>query len=49
MKVHVQPTVVLLSMRVDETVADYFDPHGSTQVQATGDGESLEAKISSGL
>ncbi len=38
-KLHVQPTVVILSMRVDETVEQYFDPDGRSRGSANGDGK----------
>ena len=41
MKLRIQPTVVILSMRVDETVEQYFDPDGRSRGSANGDGEDL--------
>lgn len=38
-KLHIQPTVVILSMRVDETVEQYFDPDGKSRGSANGDGK----------
>ena len=38
-KLHIQPTVVILSMRVDETVEQYFDPDGRSRGSVNGDGK----------
>ena len=38
MKLHVQPTVVLLSTRVDESVDAYLDPGGRSRGSVTGEG-----------
>ena len=40
-KLHVQPTVVILSMRVDETIEQYFDPYGNSRGSVNGDGKDL--------
>ena len=40
-KLRIQPTVVILSMRVDETVEQYFDPDGRSRGSANEDGENL--------
>ena len=40
-KLHIQPTVVILSMRVDETVEQYFDPDGRSRCPTNGDGKDL--------
>ena len=39
MKVHIQPTVVIISTRVDETVETYFDPDVGNRGSMSGDGE----------
>lgn len=39
---HIQPTVVILSMRVDETVEQYFDLDGRSRGSIIGDGTNLE-------
>ncbi|KAL9127109.1 MAG: hypothetical protein Q9217_003959 [Psora testacea] len=31
LKVHIQPTVIILSLRVDKNVEEYFDPRGKSQ------------------
>ena len=36
---HIQPTVVILSMRVDEAVEQYFDPDGRSRGSINGDGK----------
>lgn len=38
-KLHIQPTVVILSMRVDEAVEQYFDPDGRSRGSVNGDGK----------
>lgn len=38
-KLHIQPTVVILSLRVDETLEQYFDPDGRSRGSANGDGK----------
>ena len=40
-KLHIQPTVVILSMRVDETVEQYFDPDGRSRGSTDRDGKDL--------
>lgn len=39
MKIHIRPTVVILSMRVDETVEDYFDPNSALRGSGNGHGK----------
>ncbi|KAF6234396.1 hypothetical protein HO173_007429 [Letharia columbiana] len=41
LKLHIQPTVVILSMRVDETVERYFDPDGRSRGSANGDSDQF--------
>ena len=41
-KLHIQPTVVILSMRVDETVEQYFDPDRRSRGSVNGDGKDHE-------
>ena len=38
-KLHIQPTVVILSMRVDESVEQYFDPDRRSRSLTDGDGK----------
>ena len=38
-KLQIQPTVVILSMRVDEIAEAYFDPHGRNRGSVDGDSE----------
>ena len=40
-KLHIQPTVVILSMRVDETVEQYFGPDGRSRGLTDGDGKNF--------
>ena len=40
-KLHIQPTVVILSMRVDEAVEHYFDPNGRSRGSINGGGKDL--------
>ena len=48
MKVRIQPTVVILSTRVDEAVEMYFDPDVEIRGSVHGDGElSIEGLVSS--
>lgn len=44
-KLHIQPTVVILSMRVDETVERYFDPDGRSRGSANGDSKDLRRHL----
>lgn len=44
-KLHIQPTVVILSMRVDETVEQYFDPDGRSRDSINGDGKDFECYV----
>ena len=41
MKLHVQPTVVLLSTRVDGSVDTHLDPEGKSRGSLNGDGMCL--------
>ena len=40
-KLHIQPTVVILSMRVEESVEQYFDPNRMSRSSTDGDGKDL--------
>lgn len=40
-KLHIQPTVVILSMRVEESVEQYFDPDRMSRSSTGGDGKDL--------
>lgn len=40
-KLHIQPTVVILSMRVDETIEHYFDPGGTSRGSINRDGKVI--------
>lgn len=40
-KLHIQPTVVILSMRVDETIEQYFDPGGTSRGSINRDGKDV--------
>ena len=40
-KLHIQPTVVILSLRVDESVEQYFDPDRRSRSSTDGDGKDL--------
>lgn len=44
-KLHIQPTVVILSMRVDETVEQYFDPDGRSRGSINGDGKDNQSHM----
>ena len=44
-KLHIQPTVVILSMRVEETVEQYFDPDGRSRGSINGDGTDMKAHM----
>ena len=45
-KLHIQPTVVILSMRVDETVEQYFDPDGRSRGATNGgDGKDVHYNV----
>lgn len=44
-KLHVQPTVVILSMRVDEIVEQYFDPDGRSRASLNGESKDLERHV----
>ena len=41
-KLHIQPTVVILSMRGDESIERYFDPDRRSRGSTDGDGEDLQ-------
>ena len=41
MKLHVQPTVVLLSTKVDESVDAHLDPEGRSRGSVAGEGICL--------
>ena len=38
-KLHIQPTVVILPMRVDDSVEKHFDPDGRSRGSINGDGK----------
>ncbi len=38
-KLHIQPTVVILSLRADEAVEKCFDPEGRSRDSVVGDGK----------
>ena len=44
-KLHIQPTVVILSMRVDETVEKHFDPDGRSRGSINGEGKELTSDV----
>lgn len=41
LKLHIQPTVVILSLRVDESVEQYFDPDRRSRSSTDGDGDQF--------
>ncbi|KAL9099242.1 MAG: hypothetical protein Q9163_005233 [Psora crenata] len=41
LKVHIQPTVVILSLRVPEDVEECFNPHSRTEIADTEEGKKL--------
>ena len=41
-KLHIQPTAVILSMRVDESVERYFDPDRTNRGSIDADGKDFE-------
>ena len=45
MKLHIQPTVVILSMRVDETVEKHFDPDGRSRGSINREGKELISDV----
>ena len=46
-KLYIEPTVVIVSMRVDESVEAYFDPHASNRGLVNNAGEHSRHKIAS--
>ena len=44
-KLHIQPTVVILSMRVDEIVEKHFDPDGRSRGSINGNGKELPSHV----
>ena len=44
-KLQIQPTVVILSMRVDETVEKHFGPDRRSRGLINGDGKELTSHV----
>ena len=45
MKLHIQPTVVILPMRVDDSVEKHFDPNGWSRGSINGDGKEATSDM----